>query len=218
MLAVGLAVACAGCGGGAGSSTFGDPTASTLMAGLQAIVADARQRGDDEAAERMMAMVDDPMAGRPYTHTAADMAPTIRAGERVVAVAPRAGEPRRGDIVVLTPTDTAVQTCQPGATTAPMLIKRVVGLPGERVRIRAGSPDVVVDGVSYRPPGATRNPAARDLRVPPGSYVVLADRRGGACDSATWTDPFVPAGNIRWVVTGVYHPLQRARLIDRGKP
>ena len=73
-------------------------------------------------------------------------------------------------------------------------IKRVIGLPGDRVRIDAGT--VLVNGRpleedyvprQYRdtiswPPGAN----ARDEVVPPDMYFVLGDHRSQSSDSRSW--------------------------------
>jgi signal peptidase I len=80
--------------------------------------------------------------------------------------------PRRGDIVVI---DLPEQT--------DMLIKRVVGLPGETIEVRDGK--VYIDGEqldeswAIRPGGANYGPEA----VPPLHVFVMGDNRGASNDS-----------------------------------
>jgi signal peptidase I len=94
------------------------------------------------------------------------------------------GGPQRGDIIVFR---------SPGQADKDF-IKRVIGLPGEKVRIKNGR--VYVNGKpldeSY-----IRHHASYDLEektVPPGSFFVLGDNRPNSSDSHLgW---FVPASNI----------------------
>ena len=75
---------------------------------------------------------------------------------------------------------------------SPDLIKRVIGLPGERVEIRHGV--VLVNGHPLAEPYVARDPRASDdfapITVPPDSYFVLGDNRRNSYDSRYWG--FVP--------------------------
>jgi signal peptidase I len=92
--------------------------------------------------------------------------------------------PRRGDIIVFR---------SPGQADKDF-IKRVIGLPGETVRISKGQ--VFVNGERLDEP-YVRHRASYDLEqktVPPGAYFVLGDNRPNSSDSHLgW---FVPANNI----------------------
>ncbi len=85
---------------------------------------------------------------------------------------------RRGDIVVFRyPLDPHIR-----------FIKRVIGLPGDRVELRDGV--VFINGRRLREPYIL--PAYRGhsnmapLRVPAGEYFVLGDHRNDSDDSRTW--------------------------------
>jgi signal peptidase I len=96
--------------------------------------------------------------------------------------------PKRGDVVVLTAPDTGI-----------VLLKRVVGLPGDRVRVRDGHVDVngkavVVeerDGLAYETLGAAPHtlgledgggPDFGPETLPYDRYLVLGDNRGNSRD------------------------------------
>jgi len=81
--------------------------------------------------------------------------------------------PRRGDVVVIH---------DPGGSPE-LLIKRVIGLPGERITIADGR--VYIDGVSLDEPYLTQptQGGGRSWIVPPLSIFVMGDNRGASRDS-----------------------------------
>jgi signal peptidase I len=94
-------------------------------------------------------------------------------------------------------------------------IKRVIGVPGDLVRIESGQvyvndrpleedyvPADSRDSVSW--PIA---PRAVDREVPPNEYFVLGDHRSQSSDSRAWG--YVPAENIYGKAVFVYWPLTR---------
>lgn len=105
------------------------------------------------------------------------MEPTLHSSQRVVIekISYRFHGPRRGDIVVI---DSPNQS--------EMLIKRVVGLPGDRVEVRGGM--VYVDGElleedwTVREGGGSYGPQT----VPPLHVFVLGDNRGASNDSRSF--------------------------------
>jgi signal peptidase I len=136
----------------------------------------------------------------------------------------------RGDIIVFHHSD------------PPLLVKRVVGIPGDRLRIVAGQ--VFVDGAALNEPYAAFEPAppdpARDncpgeiytdpqvdpdwwrqmqsltrdgqLVVPPGEYFVLGDNRNHSKDSRFWG--FVPRQAIMARPLVIYFSLTRVSSTD----
>jgi signal peptidase I len=94
-------------------------------------------------------------------------------------------------------------------------IKRVIGLPGDRVRINAGKvfvndrpleedyvPQQFRDAVSW-PPGAI----GADEVVPPDMYFVLGDHRSQSSDSRSWG--YVPRKSIYGKAVFIYWPLDK---------
>lgn len=126
------------------------------------------------------------------------MAPTLRHGERVLVPKYEVwlrrlgiGAYQRGDIVYFRPpegvTSTGPRIPVLGLTLRPYYIKRIVGLPGERLRIDRGV--VYVDGEALDEPyltgGWRGSSSIPEILVPPGHVFVLGDHRGplGSVDS-----------------------------------
>jgi signal peptidase I len=162
---------------------------------------------------------------QPFRIPSASMEPTLLVGDFMLVdkqvgpeVAPRvfapAGEIHRGDVVIFHfPVDASLH-----------LVKRVIGLPGDHLRLRDGR--VLINGVALNEPYAVYRPAEPDsyrddfprltsadpgidsrwwiemhslvshgeLTVPPESYFVLGDNRNDSEDSRYWG--FVPRAAI----------------------
>ncbi len=130
-----------------------------------------------------------------YSIPSGSMLPTLEVGDRVV-VSKLEKDPSRGDIIVFDRPEGA--PAEPGAPE--VLIKRVIGLPGERVSTREGR--VLIDGKaldeSYLPDGTSTRilckPAwesctegdagieGNELLVPEDSYLVMGDNRNNSAD------------------------------------
>lgn len=110
--------------------------------------------------------------------TGPSMLPRVEPGEIVVinTLAYRFGPIARGDVV-------ALHHDQPDAQT---FLKRVVGMPRERVRVDAGV--LVIDGrrvnESYVSFPDTRS--VPEVTVPPNAFYVLGDNRAQSEDSREW--------------------------------
>jgi signal peptidase I len=167
-----------------------------------------------------MAFVIQAAVAKPYQIPTTSMVPTIQANDRIIAnrLIYRFRDIDRGDIVVFTPTEPALQTCnaQPGVP----FVKRVIGLPGDRVEVRDGR--TYVNGEEY----VVQDALAPDYDkvfpvVPEGRILVMGDNRPGSCDSHQWTgrppdpstDPFVPEDNVIGQAEVIYWPLSRMRFL-----
>jgi signal peptidase I len=96
--------------------------------------------------------------------------------------------------------------------TSKSYIKRVIGVPGDRVRVEGGL--VYVNGQalveSYVPPENRDSTSWRDGEeqvIPEGKYFVLGDHRNQSSDSRMWG--YVPRDNIYGKAVFVYWPLQK---------
>lgn len=114
---------------------------------------------------------------RPYTVPTSSMAPTIGAGDRVLAQRVDGGEVRRGDVVVFTD--------KTWVTNAPV-VKRVVAVGGDTVAGTDGK--LTVNGKQIDEPYLAKDGLAElqnfpAVTVPKGRLFLLGDERSGSLDS-----------------------------------
>ncbi|MCJ7795434.1 MAG: signal peptidase I [Thermoleophilia bacterium] len=140
---------------------------------------------------------------KPYEIPTASMDPTILPNDRVLSnrFIYHVRDIRHGDIIVFDP-PASLHSDVP-------FVKRVVGLPGDTVEVRAGT--VLVNGSPYDVAGAAvpryqYGPAT----VPPGSLFVLGDNRNNSMDSHEWD--FLARDSVKGEVFMIYWPLDRLRI------
>ena len=130
------------------------------------------------------------------------MEPSLRDGDRLVVdrVAPSLGELTRGDVVVMRyPRNPAVD-----------FVKRVVGLPGDRIALKHGQ--LWVNG-AMAPDEWTciaDLETTAEVDVPDGCYFVLGDNRPISCDSREFG--LVPESLLRGRVRARFWPLDRVAV------
>lgn len=131
------------------------------------------------------------------------MKPTLQPGEFLLVnrVAYKIGEPEIGDIIVFH---------APGASDLDY-IKRVIGLPGDKVRISEGTV-YVNDQPLYEPYIADPPRYTGEWEVPSGQLFVLGDNRNNSSDSHMWG--FVPYEDIVGRALFIYWPLQEATFLN----
>jgi signal peptidase I len=136
---------------------------------------------------------------RPGQVSGFSMEPRIDSDEYVLinALAYRMGQPHRSEIVAF----------RHERSSPSVYLKRVIGLPGERVSVDRGV--VSVDGRAIDEP-YVRFPDRRSFAavvVPSGSFYVLGDNRGNSDDSRAWG--FVPASDLIGRASFAIWPLSR---------
>jgi signal peptidase I len=127
----------------------------------------------------------------------------------------RFSAPQRGDLAIFTTTGIA------GIPDNPSFVKRVVGLPGEKIQIRDGH--LFADGrqldeqdgippVSYTTAPVQNQSLASGgtYVVPESAYFMLGDNSRNSYDSRYWG--FVPRANIYGRVSRIYYPFARASV------
>jgi signal peptidase I len=117
-------------------------------------------------------------AMRLYVIPSSSMAPTMVPGDHIVVTPYRFGKrPKRGDVIVFRSLRAADE----------LMIKRVIGTPGDLVETRAGR--VIVCGRALPEPYVTAQAASGAISpqiIPADSYFVLGDNRADSLDSRSW--------------------------------
>jgi signal peptidase I len=174
---------------------------------------------------------------KPYRIPSGSMEPTLAVGERVIVnrIGNRFAAPGVGAVVVFHPPkgadvnacgnagqgpfysgpDSRLPCARPTGTRSDQnFIKRVVGLPGDRIAVRDGH--VVRNGVRQREPfihacGGGPDCDLGTITVPKDHYFMMGDNRGASDDSRYW-------GPVRreWIIGDAfvsYWPPKRVGLL-----
>jgi len=149
----------------------------------------------------------------PYKIPTGSMKPTFMENDKIFVekFSYRFHEPKRGDIIVFRfPRDPKKD-----------FVKRLVGLPGDRIEIR--SPVILVNGKPMTDPPFGQNiyynadkwnwqygRAGQVVTVPDGHFFVLGDNSNHSDDSRDWG--FVPKKNLVGRAFMIWWPPQRIKL------
>lgn len=118
-----------------------------------------------------------------YSIPSPSMVPTLQVGDRVI-VFQLNKDPSRGDVIVF---DRPANDPKTSPDEPDVLIKRVIGLPGETVDAREG--EVYVDGkrlVEHYLPDEVRTNIPSPIEVPEGHLLVLGDNRQDSLDGRSF--------------------------------
>jgi signal peptidase I len=134
------------------------------------------------------------------------MIPSLQNGEYILVnkLAYKTGEPQRGDIVVFVfPVDPQED-----------LIKRVIGLPGEKVSVHNGT--VTINDIPLNEPYIAAAPLYDgDWIVPDDQLFVLGDNRNASKDSHQWL--YLPMENVVGKAVLIYWPPPEWQIINHTK-
>ena len=119
------------------------------------------------------------------------MLPAIKNGDRVL-LNKHFGELKRGDIIAF----------QLPRDTTKIFIKRIVGLPGEKVDYQVGK--VFINGQELTEPYIDpqfnqAKSSSKTFEVPPDNYYVIGDNRDNSYDSRNW------GGVPKYLIAGKYY-------------
>jgi signal peptidase I len=127
------------------------------------------------------------------------MQPNLYAGDMVLVnrLAYKFGQPQRGDIIVFK---------YPPEPTQTPYIKRIIGLPGDQIKIAGGQVEVNSQVLieTYISVPTTRG---GEWTVPENSLFVMGDNRNNSSDSRAWG--MVPYANIIGKALFIYWPYNR---------
>jgi signal peptidase I len=142
---------------------------------------------------------------KPFRIPSESMVPTLAVGQRVLVdrVGSHFGDPGRGDVMVFKPPkgadEGACGISHPEDSPCPHhtaersdtnFIKRVVGLPGDRLSVKRGR--VYINGKLQKEPFIRPDPGCsicnepRPIVIPKGEYYMMGDNRGESADSREW--------------------------------
>ena len=134
------------------------------------------------------------------------MMPTLKVGDRLVIekISYNFYPPTTGDIIVFE----APQQLQPyGYTKNQAFIKRIIGLPGDTIRIENGTVYVndqpLTENYIAEPPEYA---LPTSIKIPEDKYFVMGDNRNDSNDSHIWG--FLPVENVIGHATFRFWPLE----------
>lgn len=155
----------------------------------------------------------------PVTVQGKSMEPNLHTGDRLLVetITPRLIGFERGDIVVVSSHVSGIS-----GMLSELLVKRIIGLPGERVKIfnckiyfyRDSQVYELKEGV-YLPDGVCtiggrKVEDGRPYTIPEGEYMVLGDNRENSTDSRNIG--FVKKENIQGKVVILFYPTDKIKL------
>jgi len=152
---------------------------------------------------------------RPFQVNGQSMVPNYHNGEYILTnlISLRFGGLSRGEVIVFkAPTDIDKD-----------FVKRVIGLPGDKVMVKEGSVHIngqKLDETSYLDPsektfGGSFAGEGQEIVVPEANFFVLGDNRTKSSDSREWG--FVSKEKIIGKSFFVYWPISEARFVKKGQ-
>lgn len=133
---------------------------------------------------------------------------TIMTGDRVFGnrLAYRFGEPERGDIVIFKYPDNEEE----------LYIKRVIGLPGDKVEIRDGLVYLNDSAKPLEEPYLKETPVGDygPYQVPEDGYFMLGDNRNWSKDSRFWENTYVTREKVLAKAVFRYYPFDEIGTIE----
>ncbi|MBR8838962.1 MAG: signal peptidase I [Stigonema ocellatum SAG 48.90 = DSM 106950] len=127
-------------------------------------------------------------AAEAYFIPSGSMEPTLDINDRLMVdkVSYHFKKPQRGDIVVFWPPNETIAACGLQHKSEDPWIKRVIGLPGDKVEVKEGRVYVNDRPLNENYIAGQPEYLWGPQIVPPNSYLVLGDNRNNSCDGHYW--------------------------------
>lgn len=97
-----------------------------------------------------------------------------------------------------------------------LLIKRVIGLPGDDIVVKA-SGEVLVNGEVLEETYVVQKDETAifdlEFKVPEDKYFFLGDNRANSLDSRYWSEPYIDFEDIRGEARIIIYPFNRIRIL-----
>lgn len=130
------------------------------------------------------------------------MMDTLQVGDILIGTRLDSKSIKRYDIMVFTPPDNPKT----------YYIKRVIGLPGETIKVKNGN--VYADGKKLDDSfvrGTMNTSGDGTYKVPEGHYFMMGDNRNNSEDSRFWNHKYVPLKNFACHSRIIIYPFSRIR-------
>ncbi|NQT18286.1 MAG: signal peptidase I [Planctomycetes bacterium] len=152
------------------------------------------------------------LVAEPFFIPSSSMEPTLKRLDRILVskISYAVSDPSRWDVLVF-------RSPEDGRSS---FVKRVVGMPGEKLQIVDG--EVFINDELQEKPATLRSIEYSDigrwgttepLPIPAGSYFVLGDNSDSSNDSRRWKEPFVTREDIIGKAVTIIWPPGRIHLI-----
>lgn len=131
------------------------------------------------------------------------MFPTIKKGDQIfVTKVYNINNIKRGDIVVFDSKELN-----------DMLIKRVVGLPGDKVEVKEDG-EVYING-QHLVEDYVKNHSEKtgEFQVPEGKFLMLGDNRSNSLDARYWNNPYIDGSDIKGTAKLRVYPFDRVGFV-----
>jgi len=131
------------------------------------------------------------------------MFPTIKPQDRIMATrVHNVNNLKRGEIVIF-------ESKELGET----LIKRLVGLPGDSVKVMEDGSVYINNVKSDEPYVINKSNKTATFKVPEGHYLFLGDNRSDSLDARYWKQPYIAAADIKGKAKFIIFPFNRVGML-----
>lgn len=133
----------------------------------------------------------------------ASMYPTIKDNDQIMVTKVYSPNSlKRGDIVVFDSKELNEE-----------LIKRLIGLPNDKVKITSNGEVYVNDTKLNQPYVVNNGGKSGDFTVPEGHYFFLGDNRSNSWDSRYWKNPYIAWSDIKGKARFIIFPFNRMQFL-----